>query len=143
MFLGRPPFFDTTMADCDFPYDSYASTDSEGVRVESGKLEFPCISSITLKAVNTVRHWRYRWVKACEYRICDIVCNAKSSKYCDVVELDKSMREFGPHTLSCSVAILSTGSRRQVRPPETCILWYLPSGWSKVCRLLYLVQCLY
>ena len=97
MIIGRPQMFATDTVDCELPVDIEATTDSEGVTFESGESHNDVCPLDTNEGALSVRHWRYRAVKDFGSRVCDIMNSAKSVPYDEVVNLDRSLREFGCH----------------------------------------------
>ncbi|KAH8113174.1 hypothetical protein DFH11DRAFT_1511062 [Phellopilus nigrolimitatus] len=83
---GRPSTIAPDDVDCELPIDSDATLDEEG------------------KEVPSFWRWKHLFLRDVLSKIAQKLCSAKPLKYSEILELDQSLREFGPIHLCDQVA---------------------------------------
>ncbi|OCB91794.1 hypothetical protein A7U60_g938 [Sanghuangporus baumii] len=76
---GRPAMFNLREVDCEFPEDREATLDEQGQQTPG------------------YWHWKYGFVKELLAPIAEQLCQTKPSKYSEILDLDRKVREYPTH----------------------------------------------
>ncbi|KAL5485157.1 hypothetical protein ACEPAI_7799 [Sanghuangporus weigelae] len=112
---GRPSIFRPCVVDCEFPSDTFATIGEDGEVIES------------------VGHWRYRFLRDIATDICEKVTSARPLKYRDVLELDRKIRDFPLHPFAVKHRPQDLGVDEEFHK-----IYPLVTAWNKEESLMYI-----
>ncbi|KAL5512403.1 hypothetical protein ACEPAG_3395 [Sanghuangporus baumii] len=103
---GRPAMFNLREVDCEFPEDKEATLDGQGQQIPG------------------YWHWKYGFLKELLAPIAEQLCQTKPSKYSEILEFDRKVREYpSHHTLQNRVRDFGEDVATDLRRYNSSVLW--------------------